>query len=133
MVTRERKLSAVSQDDAIFAMKPGLQLMDEIQTNYRGAMDANKFLGVELRLKAADSFPQQVGFLSAVDRNIVALGFNPVYLRGLKKIYASARFDYQTLQIVFTSLQFFQQGEDALVHATDAVSISYDLCLGALP
>src|SRR5882672_1282015 len=48
MVAREGELGAVVQDDAILAMKPGLQFLNKIQTNYRRAMYADELLGIEL-------------------------------------------------------------------------------------
>src|SRR6267143_1757282 len=72
-----------------------------------------------------------MGFLCAVNRDIVALGFDPIYFRCLQKIDASGRFDYEAFEILVAGLQFFQQSQNTLVSAT--IAFTHDLLFGALP
>ena len=131
MIAREGQLRAVLQDDAILPMEPRLQFLNEIEPNYRGAMDAHKLPGIELRFQTTDCFTKQVGLLRAVDRNIIAFGFDPIDFAGLEKIDAPGRFDYEPLELVLTRLQLLQQRQDTLVHA--AISVAQELRLRALP
>src|SRR6476659_3467810 len=100
-------------------MKPGLQLLNKIEAHYRGAMDAHKLLGIELRFKTTNGLTKQVGLLRAMHRDVVTLCFNPIDFVCFKEINTSGCFDD------------LQQGEDALIHT--AVSITQKLCFGSLP
>ena len=81
------------------------------------------FFGIQLGFKTADRLSQQVGLLGAVHGDIIALGFNPVDLAGLQKVNAPGGFDDQAFQIFIPGLQFFQQRQDALIHAAIAISL----------
>jgi hypothetical protein len=67
VVSRERELCAVLKVDAIFTMEPGFEFSNAGDAHDRGAMDANKFLGIELRLKTSNGLSQQVGFFCRMD------------------------------------------------------------------
>ncbi len=54
IIPGEGELGTILQDDAILAMKPGLQLLNAIDTDYRRAVDAQKLLGIELGFQTAD-------------------------------------------------------------------------------
>jgi hypothetical protein len=51
-------LDAVLQDNAVFAMKPGLQLLDPINPHDGRAVNAQEFPRIELSLQAADGLAQ---------------------------------------------------------------------------
>src|SRR6185295_15655479 len=112
-------------------MKPGLQFLNKIEANYRGAMDPHKLFGIKLRFQATDSFSEQVSLLTTVDRHIVALGFDPIDFTGIKEIDAPRRLDYQTLKVILACLQLFQKSQNALIHTP--VAIAHKLRLGTLP
>src|SRR6476646_3664809 len=112
-------------------MKPGLQLLNKIEANYRGAMDAHKLLGIVLRFKTTNGLTKQVGLLRAMHRDVVTLCFNPIDFVCFKEINTSGCFDDQTFEIVLSRFHLLQQGEDALIHT--AVSITQKLCFGSLP
>src|SRR6266550_3637155 len=131
MIAREGQLRAVLQDDAILPMKPWLQFLDEIESDDRRAMDTHKLPGIKLRLKTTNRFTKQVSFLAAVDGDIVALRFDPIDFTRFQEVDTARSFDYQTLEIFVARFQFFQQGQDTLVHA--AVSVAQELRLGPLP
>src|SRR5687767_3704472 len=72
-----------------------------------------------------------MGFLCAVNGDIVTLGFDPIDLRCLEEIDASGRFDHETFEIFFARLHLFKQSQNALISATS--SIAHDLLPGTSP
>src|ERR1700730_1713357 len=72
-----------------------------------------------------------MGFLCAMNRDIVALGFDPIYLSCFKEIDASGRLDYEAFEILVAGLQLFQQSQNTLVSAT--IAFAHDLLFGASP
>src|SRR2546423_3693883 len=70
-------------------------------------------------------------FLCTMHRDIVAVGFDPIYLRCLKEIDAAGRFDYQPFEILVAGLQLLQQSQNTLVSAT--IPFAHDLLLRASP
>src|SRR6267142_3284839 len=72
-----------------------------------------------------------MGLLCAVNRDIVAFGLDPIYLRCLKEIDASGSLDHESFEIFVTGLQFFQQRQNTLVSTT--IALAHDLLLRTSP
>src|ERR1044071_851223 len=94
-------------------------------------MDSYKLLGIEFRFKAADRFSQEMGFLSAMYRDVISLGFNPVNFFRVEKIDSAATFNHEAFQILVAGFEFLEQRENPLVRA--AVSFAVHLRFRSLP
>jgi len=103
------------QDDAIFPVKPWLELGDAIYVNNRRSMNSYEPFGIELSFKRADRVSQQIGFLPSVKPNIVSLGLEPIYLIGFHKKDVSVHLDHQPFQMNRLGFDLLECVEDSLI------------------
>src|SRR5215212_1213472 len=104
----ELQLGAVAEVDFVIAAEPGLKLAHVIDVDDGRALYALKLARVELRLKAADRLPEEIFFLSHVQRDVVTLGLDPLDLFSAEKKNAPVGFNNQALDVRRAGLVLFQ-------------------------
>src|ERR1700753_2641925 len=95
-------------------------------------MNAYELPGVKLRLEAADRLAQKVRLLARVNRDVVALGLDPVDLVRVEEEDAPARLDDDPLAVTLLPVHLFEQSEYARVDAVAVSAFAPDLPLGAV-
>src|SRR5437588_6829320 len=130
VAAREREPRAVLQKDVVLAMRPGLQLLDAVESDDCGAVYADELFGIELRFEAGDGLAQEVRLLARVYGDVVALGLDPVNLIRVEEEDAAPRFHNEPLAVARRLAHLFEQSQYARVHTCAAVAP--DLAFGAL-
>jgi hypothetical protein len=93
LIAAETKFGAVFHDDEVAAAEPGLDLLDEIDVDDGGAVDAEELRGVELLFKALEGFADLEGALACVEACVVAKGFDAFDLGDRKEADAAVLCD----------------------------------------
>src|SRR5882724_59956 len=89
VVAGQGEFGAIVENDVILTMKPRLQFLDAIDTDYGGAMNAQELFWIQLGLEAGDGFSQQMSLLTGVHGNIVSFRLNPINIVGFEEVNAA--------------------------------------------
>src|SRR5262245_25196936 len=81
-------------------MKPGLKLFDALEIDHGGAMNAQKFVGVEAGFEIIHGVAKQMHVAADVEAKIIAGSLDPVDLLSPEEKDTPTGFDHQTLQRV---------------------------------
>jgi len=70
------ELGFIFQNDFVFAVEPGEKFVNEIEANEGGAVDADEEFGIERVLKVVEGGAKRVRFGAAMEKDVVAVGFD---------------------------------------------------------
>src|SRR5947207_11311856 len=98
IASAQGQLGAVLEDDFVVPMKPGLQLLDALEVNHGGAVNAQKLIGMQPGFQIIHGVAQQVHVAADVKAQIVPGRLNPVDFLGAEEKDAPARLDNQPIQ-----------------------------------
>lgn len=89
----EGEAGAVAEDDAVFAVKEGLEFLDPLEVDDGGAADAEEAVGGEAGLEGGHGLAEEVAFGADVEADVVIGGFDPIDFVHAEEEDASFGFD----------------------------------------
>ena len=103
------EFGVVAQEDFVFAVEPGLEFADGVETDKAAAIEAHEEFGIENFLEGIESAANVVLLARGVDENVVAVGFDPGDVVDGNEEGAFAFADEEALGIAAIPLNLLEQ------------------------
>ena len=111
----------IFEDDFVFAVKPRLEFMDEIEADESGAIDTDEEFGVERVLKIFKRAAERVVLRAAMQENVVAVGLNPRDFGNCNEVGAGIGFDEDAIGkgiLLLQGLEHFGEARGEMLGGT---------------
>src|SRR5215471_11882477 len=81
----QSEAGAIFQKQVVFAMEKRLQLLDPVNVDDRGPVDADEPTRIQSRFEEVHSLPKQMRAAADVKLNVIVIRFDPIDVRGTQE------------------------------------------------